>query len=297
MGQLAIQRPTVTGNNILVTASSEIEEYFDLTYSNEPASYYYLILEIQAHAVKTAWFHSTKNLITGFATYPFDGSIGNLIKAHPFLSSEFKEVLVCVEKANYLLCPKHLINGTSHNIFTLSNALDSDTEVLRTTDLVNLKSEIVHPISIELESEITSNFKHVKILSHIAPRIEQEMNILRSINMEVAMYAHIAEDALDIRVYKKKKLSLANSFYQTGKEDVAYYLLYSSEVMEVNPEETKLIISGNISIGDNTWLLLSNYWKNISLADPLAQVEISEKLLSEQTSSYFHLTHALLCAS
>ena len=280
-----------------MTYSSETEEFFDLTYSNEPASYYYLILELQTHAVKAAWFHSTKNLITGFATYPFDGSISNLVKAHPFLASEFKEVLVCVECPNYLVSPKHVIDGTSQEIFNLSNTLDSENEVLRTTDLVNLKSEIIHPISMELESEITSNFKHVKILSHIAPRIEHEMNMLRSVQAEAAMHAHIAADSIDIRIYNRKKLSLANAFYQTGKEDVAYYLLFSSEVLEVNPEETKLILSGTINIGDDTWTLLSKYWKNIALVEPLSRIEISEKLSSETAASYYHLTHALLCAS
>ncbi len=277
--------------------STDTEEFFDLTYSNEPASYYYLILEIQSKVVKAAWFHSTKNLVTGFASYPFDGSISNLIQSHPFLASEFKEVLVCIENANYLLSPKNIFDGHSQEVFKLSNSLDSETEVLRKTGLVNLKSEIIHPLSIELESEITSSFKHFKILPHIAPRIEQEMNNLRSLQSDTAIYTHVSSESMDIRIYTNKKLSLSNAFYQTGKEDIAYYLLYSSDVMEVNPEKTQLILSGDIKMGDDVWVLLSKYWKNISLVEPLSRIKISDKLSSDVAVAYHHLTHALLCAS
>jgi hypothetical protein len=292
-----IQRPTETGNNILVTLSTDTEEFFDLTYSNEPASYYYLILEVKIHSVKAAWYHSTKNLITGFASYPFDGSFRRLLESYPFLASEFKEVLVCVESSNYLLAPKNIIDGANPEIFQLSNALDKDSEALRTTDLVNLKSEVVHPISMDLESEITSSFKHVKIISHIAPRIEHELNTLRSVQSQTAIYAHIAPESLDVRVYLENKLSLANAYYQTGKEDIAYYLLYASEVMDVNPEKTNLVLSGGINIGDEVWVLLSKYWKNIALVEPLSRIEISDKLSGDKAIPYHHLTHALLCAS
>ncbi len=281
----------------MATLASEKEEFFDLTYSNEPASYYYLILEVESQQVKAAWFHSTKNLFTGFASYPFSGSFKSLIENHPFLASEFKEVLVCVSTANYLVSPKNILDGTAHDLFQLSNAFDRENQVLRTTGLVNIKSEVIHPIAMELESEIASSFKHVKILSHIAPRIEHEMNTMRTLQASSAVYAHVSAEFIDIRIYANGKLHLANAFYQTGEEDIAYYLLYSAEVMEINAEKTSLVLSGNVKIGDASWNLLSKYWKNLSLVKPLSRIEISEKLSGNNAAPYFHLTHALLCAS
>ena len=84
---------------------SGTEEYFDLSFSEEPASYYYLLLTIDQEWVHAAWYHSTKNLITGFARYPNQNSLKGLIEQHPYLRSEFKEVIAGVQNETIWCTP------------------------------------------------------------------------------------------------------------------------------------------------------------------------------------------------
>jgi len=277
---------------------SSTEEYFDLSFSEEPASYYYLLLTIDQEWVHAAWYHSTKNLITGFARYPYQNSLKTLIEQHPYLRSEFKEVIVGVQKENYLVYPKYVLDGANPNIFQLTNAFDEDHESLMSSELVSLQASIAFTAPSELITEIYDAFKHVKVISHVQPRIEQEFSAWRKTSAGRPMFSvHIWNDQLDIRAYKDGKIYLANTYFQSGKEDIAYYILYASELLEIDPEEAQLILSGKVEIGDPAWLLLAQYWKRMEIAQPLESIKISDHLTDFSHPCFDHLTHALLCVS
>ncbi|MEQ9188464.1 MAG: DUF3822 family protein [Cryomorphaceae bacterium] len=274
------------------------EEYFDLSFSEEPASYYYLLLTIDREWVHAAWFHSTKNLVTGFARYPHHNSLKDLVKKHPYLQSEFKEVIIGIQEQNYLLYPKFVLDGTNPGIFQLTNPLDTEEESLMSGELVSLQASIAFAAPTRLITDIYDTFKHVKVISHVHPRIEQEFNAMKASGSNKPMFSvHVWNDQLDIRAYKEGEIYLANTYYQSGKEDIAYYVLYASELLKIQPDEALLSLSGSIEIGDDTWELLANYWKRMEIAQGLDKVIISEKLSDFSHSKFDHLTHALLCVS
>jgi len=281
-----------------VEGSKGTEEFFDLTFSEEPASYYHLLVTIDQHWLHAAWYHSTKNLITGYARYPFRGSLQSLLKEHPYLASEFKEVIVTIQAENYLVYPKHVLDGSNPNIFRLTNTFEEDSQSLLTEELVSLQASISFTAPTDLVNEIYTHFKHVRILSHVHPRIEQEYNTVRSSQRNRPIFsAHIWNDQIDLRAYKEGKIYLANSYFQSGKEDVAYYVLYACELLEIDPEEAKLVFSGDIEMGDPTWELLSKYWKEMEIVAPLENISISDKLREISHPRYDYLTHSLLCVS
>ncbi len=277
---------------------SGTEEYFDLSFSEEPASYYYLLLTIDQEWVHAAWYHSTKNLITGFARYPNQNSLKGLIEQHPYLRSEFKEVIAGVQNENYLVYPKHVLDATNPNIFQLTNAFNEDHESLMNGELVSLQASIAFAAPSDLITEIYNAFKHVKVISHVHPRIEQEFNAWKKTRTGSPMLSvHVWNDQLDIRAYKDGKIYLANTYFQSGKEDIAYYVLYASELLEIDPEGAQLSLSGSVEIGDPAWTLLAQYWKKMEIAQPLENIKISESLSDFSHSRFDHLTHALLCVS
>lgn len=282
----------------MVSSSTSAEEYFDLTYSEEPSSYYYLLLTLTERRADAVWYHSTKNLVTGFASYPFNGSVDELLNAHPFLRSEFKEVIISWEHSNYLVYPKHVIDGSDPAMFRLTNELDLDQEGLLSTELVSAPTSIAFTVPTDLVTQCYASFKHVKIISHIVPRIEAELTEYKSkISQSDVVSVHIWEEQVDVRIYSNGALSLANTFFQSGKEDIAYYVLYACDQIGIDAETAQLTLSGDIKIGDETWELLKKYWTKMKLASPMDQINISSKLQNYPKSLFDHQTYALLCVS
>ncbi|MEZ4721248.1 MAG: DUF3822 family protein [Flavobacteriales bacterium] len=285
-----------------VEATHDIQEYFDLTFSNESASHYMLLLELDHDMLRACWYHQTKNLITGFAAYPvsnasLERAFQQLFAEHTFLKSEFDQCVVSVRTSNYALIPKSSEKQSSKRWFELSNNMDESNEVLLEYSLVGERIKVLFALDNSIEKVIKSCFINSKVIPHIAPRIEHQLGVLKSLHLKDCLIAHISTDQVDIQAYQDSDLQLANSFFQSGHEDIAYYILYTSEVLGINPETTPLTVSGNISIGDDSWKMLSDYWKKMEVAKPMDRIQISSQLDGYPTSEFDYLTQSLLCAS
>ncbi len=279
----------------------EHKEFFDLTYSDEPASYYILSLEIDDNGVKAFWYHRNKNLVTGFAEYPFQkGSIKeaiqNLVQEHPFLRSDFEQTIVSIRTENFALIPNIIESSEDLDLFQVTNEFNGETDSLRSYSLINLKARILFSISKELEEAIYKAFIHVNIIPHVAPRIEFALNDLKSKIASELILAHISSDRVDVLIFRNNKLALCNSFYQTSKEDLVYYTLYCAEILEITPQKHHLVLSGDIAIGDENWKVISSYWKKLKIASGLENIDVSNQLNITENARFDYLTHSLLCA-
>ncbi|MEG9326316.1 DUF3822 family protein [Salinimicrobium catena] len=68
----------------------------------------------------------------------------------------------------------------------------------------------------------------------------------------------------DIVVVKKGQLLLTNSFTCHTKEDFIYYLLFTAEQLELDPNEFELILVGKITANSDYYQIAYRYIRNIS---------------------------------
>ena len=138
-----------------IEKSSESSEHFDLTYSNEPASGYVLILELDDYQLKACWYHQSKKLITGFAEYKLQGesfqsALNSLLQSHSFLKAEFQQTIISFRNANYSLIPRSTDDLKNHDWFEISNEFNNESEVLLEHNLVNLGAKVLFAINSEI---------------------------------------------------------------------------------------------------------------------------------------------------
>lgn len=285
-----------------ISAPSSQKEFFDLTFSNEPASYYLLILEWDQLELRACWYHQNKNLVTGFASYTLksgslEDALKSLLSEHSFLHSEFHQTIVSVRSSNYSIVPRSLNTNSQEELFRTTNELDADHETLLSYPLVNLRANVLYAVDADALKTLQEKFFHAVLIPHVAPRIEASLNRMKASGLSSLMLTHVSGEHIDVIAFDHDKLVLANSFYQQGKEDIAYYVLYSAEVLGLNPEQVTLTLSGDVSIGDESWKMLSSYWKTMELAQAAPHVKISDKLENYSKSNFDYLTQSLLCAS
>lgn len=272
------------------------EECFDPSFAEEPPQYFYLVIELQNNKAQALWYHFTKRIVTGFGIYDFNGQLAHLLNAVPKLSDNYKEVLVTIKSSNYLLYPNFLGNSISKETFQLTNDLKQD-QALKYFQLVNLKAQVIYPIAENLDQESHTLLQHFRVIPHVAPAIEMEVNYLKLQDLKDSVWLYTYNDTLDIRVYEAGKLKLANSFFQSGKEDIAYFLLYTAEILKLNPEITPLYLGGELRENDETWSLLNEYWINLIHANSILTTTISPALPTSNFQQLAHLSSSLLCAS
>ncbi len=84
---------------------------------------------------------------------------------------------------------------------------------------------------------------------------------------EKKMFVHLKEGHFEIIVVQNQKLLLFNSFEHTSPEDLIYYILFTAEQLNLNPESFKLEFLGNINEEDDNFKIAYKYIRNVSLMD------------------------------
>ena len=82
---------------------------------------------------------------------------------------------------------------------------------------------------------------------------------------EKQVFVHIQNNTFEIIVVKNQELLLFNSFNYTTPQDFIYYLLFTCEQLQLNPETITVQLLGNISDNDQNFKIAYQYIRNCSL--------------------------------
>ncbi|MGV3696645.1 DUF3822 family protein [Flavobacterium sp.] len=86
-------------------------------------------------------------------------------------------------------------------------------------------------------------------------------------NEERKMFVHVSDTHFEIVVIQNQKLQLYNTFEYKTPEDFIYYILFTAEQLQLNPEYFKLELLGKINEGDALYDMAYKYVRNTSLFD------------------------------
>ena len=81
------------------------------------------------------------------------------------------------------------------------------------------------------------------------------------------MFIHINSGHFEIIVIQNQKLLLFNSFYYNTPEDFIYYILFTAEQLNLNPENFPLELIGDIDAENDYFKIAYKYIRNVSLID------------------------------
>ncbi|WP_055445017.1 DUF3822 family protein [Lacinutrix himadriensis] len=82
------------------------------------------------------------------------------------------------------------------------------------------------------------------------------------------MYVHVLTNHFEIIVTNKGKLTLYNTFTFTTKEDFIYYILFTAEQLQLNPETITLVLLGDIFAEDELYNMVYKYIRHIQFGKP-----------------------------
>jgi hypothetical protein len=82
---------------------------------------------------------------------------------------------------------------------------------------------------------------------------------------EKQVFVHIQKNTFEIVVVKNQELLLFNSFSYSTPQDFIYYLLFTCEQLQLNPETIAVQILGNCSVEDANYKMAYQYIRNCSL--------------------------------
>ena len=108
-------------------------------------------------------------------------------------------------------------------------------------------------------------------------------------NEERKMFVHVSESHFEIVVLQNQKLHLFNSFEYKTPEDFIYYILFTAEQLQLNPEHFKVEFLGAIVSSDAFYQIAYQYIRNVSLFDVS---EFKNSFTEKENREHFILLHS-----
>ena len=133
-----------------------------------------------------------------------------------------------------------------------------------------------------LDQFSTFNYKHVNTIL-VSKLLELSKNI-----DEKQVFVHFSKNKFEIIVVQNQKLLLFNSFDFVTKEDFIYYLLFTTEQLNLNPEHFKVQLLGFISEDSELFEIAYKYVRNVSLLD-VSNIENNNDLSKTDNLKHFIL--------
>ena len=133
---------------------------------------------------------------------------------------------------------------------------------LKNSEIVNVYIPFVNINNFLLDTYGTFEYKHSSTII-----IEELLNQYKNLKSNLC-FVNVTNSNFEIIVIKNNKLKLFNCFNFKTKEDFIYYILFTIEQLNLNPEEIKLILLGDIEKESELHDILFQYVRNVSFYTP-----------------------------
>ena len=126
------------------------------------------------------------------------------------------------------------------------------------------------------------------IYKHFSTVIIENILLAEKKSNTQKVYVHIDIDHFEILILNKGKLTLYNTFEYKTKEDFIYYILFSCEQLNLDPETVELALLGRVKKEDDIYKIAYKYVRHVEINDLKTDFILPENL-SKNNSNYILL--------
>lgn len=237
----------------------------------------YLSIQLSLDGFSFCVYNKVQDKIGVFGVYEFENSTGSpfkqlecvkeLFSQEELLQRNYKTVFVSHFNNLVTQVPQPLFNKNSlsyylqYTIKVLENDFIAYDE-LSNSEIINVYIPFVNVNNFLLDTYETFVYKHSSTVL-----IENLLNQYKNLEGSFC-FVNVTGKYFEIVVIKNKKLELFNFFSFNTKEDFIYYILFTAEQLNLNPEEFELILMGDIEKESELYAIVYQYIRNIKFYAP-----------------------------
>jgi hypothetical protein len=217
-----------------------------------------------------------KNRFAGFEGFHFDKLLpqellAEKISALTLKSSilkkvDFRNVSVLFGGARFTFIPTALFKEADAQDFFYFNHQPSEKETIHIDRLPGYDAVNVFAIPVSLQEAFGKLFEKYTV-HHQLSAIMESARLYSSKHSSTPLFIHMHSSSLDIVVLKDRKLQLANSFSFKTVDDAIYYVMMVCEQLAMNPENTEVILAGEVENEHLFTRQLGKFFKHLSFAE------------------------------
>ncbi len=232
-----------------------------------------------------------------YRSYTLDNPAGKLkaleevVYDNPTLLSDFQRIEIVVETQEFMLMPEELTDSeTMRQVFNTQIPGIEGKELL-TSSLHGVNAVIAWAIDPETLRFLRRTFNNPKLHHHLAPLCRYFHDNSR-IGNAGKMYAHLRDGWVDIIVFGRDTMRLANSYTIHDPMDAVYYITATRNALELNLSSDELLLAGDSKTREAITPVLREY---LAYVMPAIFPSVMYKAGKEALKAPFDLITMPLC--
>lgn len=208
---------------------------------------------------------------------------------YPVLAEKYDEIKVVHNNSLNTFVPQTLFDENFLGSYLQYNVKVFDTDLfafdkLKNTDANNVFVPYVNVNNFLLDQFQSFEYQHSNTVL-VDTLLEQT-----PYSFEKQVFVHNQKNQFEVVVIQEKKLVFFNSFLPSTTEDFIYYLLFTFEQLQLNPNSCKTEFLGNISTEDAFFKMAYKYIRNCSILN-IEKLAENYTITPNEALKHFILLH------
>lgn len=192
------------------------------------------------------------------------------------LNNSFTNVTIVHNNDLSTLVPEALFNKNHVADYLKFNSKILKSDFIAYDSILENSSVNVYVPYININNYIYDKFGTF-IFKHISSVLIDSILRIEKASTTPKVYIHVSLNHFEIIIIKEGKLELYNTFVYNSKEDFIYYILFTAEQLNLNPETLNLVFIGDITEDDEIYNIAYKYIRNISFGNRNDDFEYIDK--------------------
>lgn len=220
-------------------------------------------------------------------------TIDDLFSEKEYLQAGFSRTKVSVQTSRFTFIPtKYFINEDLAVYEKLILADESTKTYLSTID-GSFGTECIVALERTSIEKIEGTFSDVRIFSQAEPLIKGSLRTQNSTLPKLILQFNY--DSFEAYYTTEGQFIFYNLFIVENADDFNYFLINIIQQLSIEPENTAIILSGNIVIDDENYKRIEKYFADIRFADSSKITNYSPAFNQLPKHLHFSLLSLLLC--
>ena len=215
-------------------------------------------------------------------------NISSIFGNEELLKLKYSSVNVTHINDLFTLVPKPLFNEEKLQEYVSFNTKVYPQDYLVFDEIKNLDIISIFIPYVNINNFLIDQFSHFEYKHNSTVLIENLLSIYKY-SLVPKVFAHVANGHFELIVIANKTLQFYNTFKFSTKEDFIYYVLFTAEQLELNPEKFEFIFLGNIEKEDDLYNIAYKYIRNVSLLENRSKYSFDEVFTETDKRNYYSI--------
>lgn len=182
------------------------------------------------------------------------------------LTKAYDEIQVIHQNNISTFVPEDFFDAKALGSYLQYNVKIFETDFFSYDELEKQQIFNVYAPYININNYLIDQFETFDCFHHATILVKSLLKLSNN-DKSIQMFIHLQDHSFDMVVLEDNQLILYNSFEYQTPVDVLYYILFTAEQLQINPEQFPLIFLGKISSESDIFELVFQYIRHVSILD------------------------------